>query len=73
MSKDKRKAKARQQILLNWVRQHGHILVNDEGGVGECADLKALAKAGKLRRVRVRVPFSPFGNHIRRTHYVSKV
>ncbi|MBA4342753.1 MAG: hypothetical protein C0423_11465 [Methylibium sp.] len=72
MSKDKRKANTRRQALLDWVRQHGHILVNDYGGIGECADLKALAKAGKLRRVRIRV-HSSFGNHIRRTHYVSKV
>ena len=67
-NRKKRNAKHR-LLLLEYVQQNGGILVNSQGCIGESANLRRLAKDGKLKRVRIYVP-SVFGPHIRRTYYV---
>ena len=69
MSNRKARGDERRQTLLALAKEKGGILVNAEGGMGECADLRRLASAGLLKRVRRRV-LSDFGTHIRRTYYV---
>jgi len=69
MSKRKRLGAKRREGLVTLAHENGGILVNAEGGRGEGAELRRLAREGKLRRVRVRVR-SDFGAHIRRTYYV---
>lgn len=70
MSNRKKRGSEYRKFLVDRARETGGILVNAEGGQGETADLRRLAREGKLKRVRVRVP-SPFGPHIKRTYYVA--
>lgn len=70
MSNRKKRGAQYRKFLVERARETGGILVNAEGGCGEDADLRRLAREGKLKRVRVRVS-SVFGPHIRRTYYVA--